>query len=84
MNSSEKRTKKYVPVLVMFEESGRMTPLEIYWEDGRRFLIDRVLDMRPAVSRKAGGQGIRYLCRIKNQEVLLFYEEPKWFVEEKR
>jgi hypothetical protein len=84
MNSSEKRTKKYVPVLVMFEESGRMTPLEIYWEDGRRFLIDRVLDMRPAVSRKAGGQGIRYLCRIKNQEVLLFYEEHKWFVEEKR
>lgn len=80
---SEKRFKRYINVIVRFEETGKMTPLEIHWPDGRVFQIDRILDMRPGVSRKVGGQGIRYLCRIKNQEVCLYYEEPKWFVEEK-
>jgi len=58
--------------------------LQVFWEDGRVFEIDRVLDMRPGVSLKVGGQGIRYVCRILNKEVCLYYEEPKWFVESHR
>ncbi|KNZ41515.1 hypothetical protein [Acetobacterium bakii] len=78
-----KYTKKYVKVIAEFEEDGRIIPLRIFWEDGRVFEIDRILDVRPGVSRKVGGQGIRYLCRILNKEVCLFYEEPRWYVESK-
>ncbi|WP_243136628.1 hypothetical protein [Acetobacterium paludosum] len=47
------------------------------------FEIDQVLDMRPGVSLKAGGQGMRYLCRIMKKDDYIYYEEPKWFVESK-
>lgn len=60
-----------------------MTPLAIEWEDGHVYEIDRVLDSRRAASTKAGGVGMRYLCRIQNRETHLFYEDPKWFVEGK-
>jgi hypothetical protein len=75
--------KVYVEVTAHFDLEGNMTPLEILWEDGRRFEIDRVLDRRRAASLKAGGVGIRYLCRILGRETYLFYEGPRWFVEGK-
>ena len=63
-------------MIAKFEEDGRIIPLQVLWEDGRVFEIDRILDMRPGVSLKAGGQGIRYVCRILNKEACLYYEEP--------
>ena len=39
----QSRKKTYVDVVVEFDVDGRMTPLEIVWEDGRRFAIDRVV-----------------------------------------
>ena len=47
--------KVFVQVLVLFDEAGTMTPKSIRWEDGRVFSIDRILDIRPAASLKAGG-----------------------------
>lgn len=73
--------KAFVDVIVLFDKEGAMTPLTVIWEDGRKFEIDRVLDIRRAASLKAGGQGIRYLCRINGRNTYLFYEEPRWFVE---
>ena len=75
--------KVYVEVTAHFDLEGNMMPLEILWEDGRRFEVDRVLDRRRAASLKAGGVGIRYLCRIRGKETCLFYEGPRWFVEGK-
>ncbi|MBC3798544.1 hypothetical protein [Acetobacterium tundrae] len=75
--------KKFVPVIARFEEDGIITPQKVIWENGRVFEIDQVLDMRPGVSLKAGGQGMRYLCRIMKKDVYIYYEEPKWFVESK-
>ena len=43
--------------------------------------IDRVLDVRPAASLKAGGAGLRYTVRIGRTETYLFLEETRWFVE---
>lgn len=77
-----KVAKKFVQVTAKFDENG-ITPLQIFWSDGRIFKIDRILDVRPAASIKAGGFGIRYTCRIKGSETFLFYEEPRWFVEAK-
>lgn len=54
--------KTYVGVYAHFDESGKLTPLMIEWYDGRKFVVDKVLDIRPAASRRAGGQGLRYLC----------------------
>lgn len=76
--------KVYVEVVVEFNIDGKMIPKFLRWNDGTVYEIDKVLDERRAASLKAGGQGIRYLCRIHGKERYLFYEKPKWFVEVKR
>jgi len=77
-----KYKKKYVEVTAKFDTEGRVFPLKILWEDGSSYFIDKVLDVRPAASLKAGGAGIRYTCRINMTEKFLFLEESRWFVEE--
>lgn len=76
------RRKHYVTVIASYDEAGKVTPLVIVWEDGRRFRIDRVLDARPAASRRVGGQGMCYRVMIEGREKTLFFEGPAWFVEE--
>lgn len=80
----QNKIKTYVSVEVLFDETGQMMPRSVQWEDGRIFDIDRILDVRPAASLKAGGQGMRYTCRIRGRETYLFYENPRWFVERKQ
>lgn len=64
-----------------FDLDGNIRPRTITWEDGRVYEIDRVLDVRRAASLKAGGVGMRYICRIRGKEVRLFNEEGHWFME---
>lgn len=79
----------YIRVSVEFDETGRMRPRELTWEDGRRYGIDRVLDVRPAAAQKSGGQGDRYTVLIRGRRRELFFEHParpaaspgRWFVE---
>ena len=40
--------KKYVEVTARFDVDGTVFPLEIHWEDGAKFEIDRILDIRRA------------------------------------
>ena len=88
----EKTVKVYVPVDVCFEEDGRMLPRAVTWEDGRRYEIDRVTDIRPAPALKAGGRGDRYTVLIGGKRSYLFFERSaqvvgcrlgRWFVERK-
>jgi len=88
----QKSYKVYVAVKADFNESGIMLPREITWEDGRRYAIDRVLDIRQAAAMKAGGQGDRYTVRIQGKQSYLFFERNaslsgnnigRWFVERK-
>ncbi len=74
--------KTYVEVTARFSADGQILPIKILWNDGRSFFIDRVVDIRPAASLKAGGAGIRYTCRIEGKESYLFLEENRFFVEE--
>ena len=78
----EHRKKRYVEVVADHAEDGRVTPLYIIWENGRRFDIERVLDRRRAASLKCGGTGIRYYVEIGAKRTFLYFEEPRWFVEE--
>jgi len=50
----------------------RQNSFGIVWDDGRRFEVDRVLDVTKAASLKAGGRGTRYKCRIRGKEIYLF------------
>lgn len=78
-----KYKKTYVEVTARFTPEGEIFPLKLLWSDGSVFFIDKVLDIRPAASLKAGGAGIRYTCRINRVDTFLFLEENRWFVEEK-
>lgn len=86
------KIKVYVPVEVAFRADGVMLPRVITWEDGKRFTVDRVSDIRPAVALRAGGQGDRYTIWVNGQQSYLFFERStnqtgnnigKWFVERK-
>ncbi|MEG0833656.1 MAG: hypothetical protein RSE36_04990 [Oscillospiraceae bacterium] len=74
--------KTYVSIDVLFGEDGTMAPQTVIWRDGSRYEVDRVLDVRPAASMKAGGAGIRYTCRICGKIKYLFFEVSRWFVYE--
>ncbi len=76
------RRKHYVEVVARTDEDGRVSPLSVTWEDGRVFEIDRIMDVRQAASLKVGGTGVRYLVRIGQRTTYLFFENPRWFVEE--
>jgi len=73
--------KKFVDVTAEHSRDGKVKPLSITWEDGRVYSVDRVLDVRMAAALKAGGQGIRYTCRVHGREIFLFCDEGRWFIE---
>lgn len=75
--------KKYVDVIVRCYPDGTIKPMAIWWDEGKVYEIDRILDVRPAASLKAGGAGIRYTCRIQGKQTYIWQEENRWFVEAK-
>ena len=87
-----KLPKVYVAVRAEFAEDGTMFPREITGEDGEKYEIDRVLDIRQAPALKAGGQGDRYTIMVHGIQSYLFFERSanltgnvigRWFVERK-
>ncbi len=90
--SAVKTAKVYLGVEVAFNTGGQMLPRTVIWEDGRRYEVDRVLDIRPAPALKAGGQGDRYTLRIRGQTTYIYFERTaapagnvigRWFAERK-
>lgn len=84
--------KVYVDVDASFRHDGFMTPKSLVWEDGTRYIIDKVTDIRQAAAMKAGGQGDRYTIIINGKQSYLFFERStnlsgnvlgRWFVERK-
>lgn len=72
--------KRFVPVIVRFDETGKRRPLEIEYDESHRYEIDKILDVRPAACNDVGGVGVRYTCRIRGQVTYLWEEEDRWFV----
>ena len=74
--------KIFVEVFARHDRQGQIHPEAIIWQDGRLFAIDKVLDVRPAASLRAGGQGMRYTSDIRGNVRYLFHEnDGLWFVE---
>ena len=67
--------KKYIKVTATFDCDGNLLPELIYWDDGRKYPIDKITDVRYAASLKACGAGIRYTCKILGKERYLFLKE---------
>ncbi len=79
-------------VKVDFAANGTLLPRIITWEDGEKYEIDRIIDIRQAVAMKAGGQGDRYTIMIRGNQSYLFFGRNasltgnnigRWFVERK-
>ncbi|NLI20384.1 MAG: hypothetical protein GX418_02370 [Clostridiales bacterium] len=77
------RYKHYVKVRADHLPDGTIKPLMFRDDEagGEVCLIDQIMDVREAPSLKAGGQGIRYTCRVGERQVMLFHDAEFWFVE---
>lgn len=77
--------KLFVNVQCLYTTDAQIVPQVIIFDDGRKFEINKVTDVRNAASLKVGGMGIRYTVKIGTQERYLFFDanDRKWFVEGK-
>lgn len=77
--------KVYVDVNTDHTADGKIVPNYFVWEDGHRYEIDRVIDVRRAASLKAGGVGVRYTVRVSGKQTYMWLEDggSKWFMEGK-
>ncbi len=73
--------RKNITVIAKMQDDGKIIPLSILWQDDRVFEIDKVLDIRKKASTKGGGKGLRYTCKILEQERFLWLDDNIWFVE---
>ena len=71
------REKRYVEVDVRFSTEGRLRPLQIIFDKGQVYKIDKIKD----ICRRAadvGGVGDRYTCMIQGKERELWFEDGLW------
>ena len=73
--------KTYVNVFAVFDTFGQVLPRAVIWEDGRKFVIDRVLRVEQRASLRCGGTGLRYHVIICGHERYLYLERTRWFIE---
>lgn len=76
--------KVYVAMILRVDMDGKMKPIEVEWENGERFLITKIVDVRQAPPQHVGsGPTIRYTVKISGRAKEIFYESfnNKWFVE---
>ena len=80
--------KVYVEVNEDHMADGKILPRSFVWEDGSRYDVDKIIDIRRAASLKAGGCGLRYTIRVGRRESFMFLEEDhgmsRWFMERRR
>lgn len=76
----ENNKKVYVKVAALFSPDGKLQPVAFWWENSKKYSIDRIIDVCRAASLKAGGTGVRYTCMVLGREVNLFFEEDRWFI----
>lgn len=77
----EHEHKTFVEVRALHALDGSIKPLMFREDEGLSCIIDEIIDTREAPALRAGGQGIRYTCRVQDREILLFHDDQYWFIE---
>ena len=81
INKNGPKIKVYVPVLVRYDTDGKAIPLKFEFENGKVYVITKIIDSRHA-SASVGGYGMRYDVIVNNShEMYLFEQGGRWFVE---
>lgn len=75
--------KTYVQVEASFGINGDIRPTCVIWEDGTRYPVDDILDIRPGVSLVSGCAGMRYTVLIGSRVACLYRTGTRWFVDPK-
>ena len=74
--------KVYVAMILRISEDGKMSPLAVEWENGQRYDITKIIDVRQAPPRHVGSSPtVRYTVDIAGQRRELYHEGNRWFVE---
>lgn len=81
--------KVFVKVRLDHNADGSMIPMKFKADNMPTVKIEKVLDVRAAASQRAGGQGLRFTCRVTGlrngepleKEIYLFLDSDFWFVE---
>lgn len=73
--------RKNVTIIAKMQEDGNVIPLILLWENGKKYTIDKILDIRKKASTKGGGLGLRYTCRFGEEERYIWLDGYIWFVE---
>ena len=88
--NEQRAIKVYVRVTAVFAEDGLMLPRYLVWEDGVKYKIYRVGDIKQAAAMRCGGQGDRCTIYIGGKQSYLYFERNcsltgnnlgRWFVE---
>lgn len=75
----------YVTVDARFAPGGEITPLSIYWENGKRYEVEAVRDMEPVMLFDSGMIGVRYICQVLGKDMQLYYgRDGRWCVERRQ
>lgn len=72
-------TRIYVQTVCRHLDSGGVIPLEIWWDDGRRWSIGRVLHTSESPDDEY--EGIRYAVLINRSTRYLYQLGDRWYVE---
>lgn len=77
------RKIRYVAVDVYVDAKGKLCPKRVYWADGTVYEINHVLEEKAVLtfSRTKGARA--YTVCVGNTITNLYYDPPRWFVEEK-
>lgn len=75
--------KIYVNVIAKFDKDGNITPMILEWKNGLLYDVERALLLGECSSRRAGGQGIRFMVQIGSRQAVLSFEDPCWYISRK-
>ncbi|MBR2498493.1 MAG: hypothetical protein IKB67_02140 [Clostridia bacterium] len=75
--------KIYLTVIAEFNAVGGMRPTVITWQDGKRYIIDKIKVVERAPCKSGGVLPVRYTVEICGQTKYLYYERTneRFFVE---
>ena len=57
------KVKVYVEVFARFTSDGKLLPVALIWEDGSKYLIDRIVKYERCASRRSGRVRISFPLR---------------------